>query len=158
MAMTFRKKLRNGWTRLATDVRRRRRANKAIKFLKRQRDIKSWKCPHGWAWKQHCAHTVACAHGRSYSGWDAYQGWELTVDKFRRDGRQMSDPPRGAFTFWRGGSKGYGHVAFSNGRKMIWTNDAPVDGKIGLVPLDWPQSRWGLQYVGWVWPDEVAGW
>lgn len=158
MAMTFRKRLKNGWTRVATGIRRRRRANRAIDFLQRQHRTGSWQCPHGMAWRQHCAHTVACAHGKVASGWDAYQGWEKTVDKYRRNGRNMGDPPRGALTFYKGGAAGYGHVAVSNGRQKIWTNDAPVTGKIGLVPLAYPRSQWQLQYVGWIWPDEVAGW
>lgn len=158
MAMTIRKKLKRGWTRVATGARRRRAGSKAVAFLRKQSKIKSWKCSHGWAWKGHCAHTVACAYGRSYSGWDAYEGWTKTLDKHRRDGRKMTDPPRGALCFWEGGSQGYGHVAVSNGRKMIWTNDAPVSGKVGKVPLGYPRSQWGLHYKGWVWPDEVAGW
>ena len=158
MAMSFRKRLRNGWTRVATNVRRRRQGNKAVRFLKRQHDIKSWQCPHGYAWKNHCAHTVACAYGRSYSGWDAYEGWERTVKEHQRHGQKMANSPRGALEFWKGGSAGYGHVAVSNGREKIWSNDAPVSGRVGLVPHGYPSSQWGLQYVGWVWPDEVAGW
>jgi hypothetical protein len=127
-----------------------------VKFLRTQHDRHTTRCPHGTAWQGHCAHTVACAYGRTYSGWDAYRGWEQTVEKHRRDGRQMSNPPRGALLFFKGGS--YGHVCVSNGRRKAWTNDAPTTGRIGLVPITWFAAHWQSRYVGWVWADEVAGW
>lgn len=159
MAMTNRKKLQNGWTRVALDVKRRRKANNAIEFMRRQHDRKTTVCPHGMSWRMHCAHSVACAYGKDASGWDAFDGWQATMEKHQRDGRRKTDPPRGALVFYRGKTDDdYGHVCLSNGRGMIWTNDAPVLGRIGLVSVTFPVTQWGYTLVGWVWPDEVAGW
>lgn len=146
----------HGYTRVATDPKRRTKANQAVAFLRDQKRKGTLKCRHGFDWQGHCAHVVACAYGRSYSGWNAFQGWLATAEKFRRDGRNMDNPPRGALCFWKGGK--YGHVAISNGRGKIWGNDAPTNRYIGLVPIGWFASHWGYTYVGWVWPDEVAGW
>ena len=160
-------KTKHGDTRVAVDKERRKDANRAIKFLRDQKKRGTTKCHHNFTWLRHCAHTVACAYGAksganvspgggAYSGWDAWEGWVKTAEKYRRDGRKMDNPPRGALLFFRGGQ--YGHVAISNGRRKAWGNDAPNSGKIGLVPLGWFTTHWGYSYVGWVWPDEVAGW
>lgn len=157
----------NGYTRVAVDKERRSDANKAIAYLRGEHEKGTTKCHHNFPWQGHCAHVVACAYGSksganespgggAYSGWNAFEGWLATAEKYRRDGRNMDDPPRGALCFWKGGK--YGHVAISNGRGKIWGNDAPTNARIGLVPLPWFASHWGYTYVGWVWPDEVAGW
>lgn len=157
MAQTTKKKLSNGLTRLSTTIKRRRRANKAVRFLRNQSRKRTKYCPHGIPWSGHCAHTAACAYGKASSGWDAYQGWEQTLAKYQRDGRNMHNPPRGALVFWRGGQ--YGHVATSNGRGAVWGNDAPNHGVVGLADLDWFSRNWGnLTLVGWCWPDEAGGW
>ena len=153
-----------GYTRVAVSKTRREAAKKAIAFLRRQHETGTLRCPTGThdssgtgvAWQGHCAHTVACAYGRFASGWDAWQGWVTTAERYQRDGRQKDNPPRGALVFFVGGR--YGHVAIANGRGKIWGNDAPVHGRIGLVPVGWITSHWGYELVGWVWPDEVAGW
>lgn len=168
MAMTRLQKLKAGLTRVATNARRRRRANRAVRFLRRQHRRRTWRCPVGWhdnsgrgvPWDHHCAHTVACAYGRAASGWDAYQGWQQTIERHRRDGRSMHNPPRGAVCFAAGPPGSPGHVWISNGRGRAWTNDAPATGRIGLVPHTWFAQHWGPAYkmVGWVWPDELPGW
>ena len=157
MALSVKKKLKNGLTRVSVKISRRRNANKAIKFLRTQSRKKTTHCPHGIPWAGHCAHTAACAQGKAASGWDAYQGWQDTLTKYQRNGRKMDNPPRGALVFWRGGQ--YGHVATSNGRGAVYGNDAPVSGVVGLADLNWFKTHWGnLTLVGWCWPDEVSGW
>lgn len=147
---------KKGATRIATAMKRRKNANKAVAFLRNQHKKGTHTCPHGWVWNNHCAHTVACAYGKTASGWNAYQGWEMTLNKHHHSGRNMNNPPRGALLFFKGGT--YGHVCLSNGRKRAWTNDAPTVGKVGLVPVSYFTNNWGMQYVGWCWPDEVATW
>lgn len=59
------------------------------------------------------------------------------------------NPPRGVPVFWTGGSDGHGHVAIALGGGTIRSTDAAGAGRIGTVPLSWPEDRWGLTYVGW---------
>lgn len=145
-------------TRLSHFLKRRRRANAAIKVLREASRAGSLRCRHGYPWHYHCAHSVACAHGRFASGWDAYKGFVLTPVKYRRNGKKKYKAPRGALVFWEGGSEGYGHVGVSNGRGKFWGVDLPVNFKVGLSHIRDVEQKWGMRYAGWVWPDQVFGW
>lgn len=161
MAMTIRKRLRHGWTRVARSVKRRRAATKAVRFMREQHRRGTIRCPHGYAWHGHCAHSVACAYGRFASGWDAYQGYRLTPPKHRRDGSKRYDIPRGAFGFFKVPSDpgAYGHVVIGNGRGgKCWGVDRPINGRIGMDTVRGIEAAWGMTYVGWVWPDQAHGW
>ena len=147
-----------GKTRVSRWLKRRTAANKAIAYLRGESRKRSTRCRHGTLWRGHCAHSVACAYGRYASGWDAYQGFALTPARFRRDGRKKYTAPRGALVFWKGGSQGYGHVGVSNGRGRFWGVDMPEGGYVGLARIRDVEEKWGLRFVGWVWPDQVAGW
>lgn len=147
-----------GTTRVSRWWKRRRRANKAIAYLRNESRKESLRCRHGTPWKGHCAHSVACAHGRLASGWDAYQGFVLTPPKYRRSGRKRYYAPRGALPFWKSPRGGYGHVGVSNGRGRFWGVDYPRNFYVGLGRIEDIEKKWGLEYVGWVWPDQVAGW
>lgn len=65
------------------------------------------------------------------------------------------DAPRGAFVYWTGGSKGYGHIAVSVGNGRIRSTDADGPGKVETVDIDWISRNWGLPYAGWA--DNVNG-
>lgn len=153
-------------TRVATDPKRRARGQKAVEKMRTARNNNSTRCPvgnhdtsgKGVAWLGHCAHSVACVYGRFSSGWNAIDGWRNTPAKYRRTGKKSKNPPRGALVFWSGGSQGYGHVGVANGRGKFWGVDLPKSGHIGLVDIDEPARAWGLHYLGWIWPDQVAGW
>lgn len=155
-----------GVTRVAVRVKRRLRARRAVAFMRKQTNSKTYRCPVKWhddkgqgvPWLGHCAHSVACAHGRSFSGWNAIDGWTQTPSKYRHSGKNRLDPPRGALVFWAGGSHGYGHVGISNGRGRFYGVDLPVSGRIGLERIGAPVSAWNLRYLGWIWPDKVVGW
>lgn len=57
--------------------------------------------------------------------------------------------PRGVPFYWKGGSRGYGHVALTVGNGLCWTNDARRSGKIDLVRINDITRQWGQQPVGW---------
>lgn len=153
-------------TRVANDTKRRKAGKKAVATMRGWAEKKSGRCPvgshdnsgKGVPWLGHCAHSVACAYGRFASGWNAIDGWRGTPAKYQHAGRKAGDPPRGALVFWSGGSQGYGHVGVANGRGKFYGVDLPTSGRIGLVDIDRPRTQWGLTYLGWIWPDEVAGW
>lgn len=56
--------------------------------------------------------------------------------------------PIGAPHFWAVGE--HGHVALQSGKAgWVWSTDAPVADKIGLVPVSWFEKYWGAKYLGW---------
>src|SRR4051794_11091314 len=78
---------------------------------------------------------------------DAATAWR-NVNHKHRD----KNPPRGAFVFWVGGSRGFGHVATSLGRRRIRSTDAAGLGHVGTRPLGWFGRNWtSLRYAGWAW-------
>lgn len=80
---------------------------------------------------------------------DAATAWENTNDRHPGD----RHPPRGAHVFWKGGSKGYGHVAMSLGNQQIRSTDAGGSGVVATRHIDWVTQNWGLPYAGWAWDN-----
>lgn len=72
---------------------------------------------------------------------DAVAQWQGTTQ--HRD-RSI---PVGAPVFYSGGN--HGHVALYAGNGQIVSSDAPGNGSVGTVPLDWPTQRWGHTFTGW---------
>jgi cell wall-associated NlpC family hydrolase len=86
---------------------------------------------------------------------DAATAWRNTNDRHPGD---RTGIPRGAFVFWTGGSRGYGHVAMSLGGGRIRSTDAGGAGRVATVTLGWFDSHWpSLRYAGWSWDlNEIA--
>lgn len=64
--------------------------------------------------------------------------------------------PAGAFEFWTGGSKGYGHIAISAGGGWCWSTDIERRGYFDLVPTSVISQKWRNQkYVGWT--EDING-
>lgn len=58
------------------------------------------------------------------------------------------NPPKGAPVFYLGGE--HGHIALSLGTDDdIRSTDCSSSGKVASTYLDWPDDRWGHDYVGW---------
>jgi len=81
----------------------------------------------------------------------AAEAWQHT------DRRQFTrNPPRGAFVFWTGGSKGYGHIAVALGGGLVRSTDAGGTGVVATRTIAWFDANWPSQnYVGWT--DNVNG-
>lgn len=84
---------------------------------------------------------------------DAEDGWKAEPERGRHAGDRK--PPAGVPVSWSGGRSDNGHRAISlgptgpNGQYMIRSTDAPGAGTTGTVPLDYPEKKWGLNYLGW---------
>lgn len=84
---------------------------------------------------------------------DAEDGWRSEPETRKHPGDRK--PPAGTPVSYLGGSNDNGHRALSlgpvgpDGRYMIRSTDAAGRGRVGTVPLDWPEREWGLTYVGW---------
>lgn len=64
--------------------------------------------------------------------------------------------PRGAFVFWTGGSKGFGHIAVSLGGGNVRSTDAGGSGLVATRSIAWFAANWPSQtYAGWT--DNVNG-
>lgn len=57
--------------------------------------------------------------------------------------------PRAVPVFWTGGSRGYGHVAFSLGNGLCRSTDWPSSGRVGTVAIDTITRTWGHTFKGW---------
>lgn len=78
---------------------------------------------------------------------DAATAWRNTNDR-HTDRR----PPRGAAVYWTGGSRGYGHIAISLGKRLVRSTDAGGAGRVATRPLGWFDRHWSsLHYAGWSW-------
>lgn len=56
--------------------------------------------------------------------------------------------PIGYPHFWKVGK--YGHVALQAEHEgYVWSTDAPVSNKVGLVDILWFSKHWRAQYLGW---------
>jgi len=77
---------------------------------------------------------------------DAEDGWKSEPAEFKHTDR---NPPAGVPVAYLGGSRDNGHRAISLGNGMIRSTDADGRGRVGTVPLNWPEKQWGLTYAGW---------
>jgi hypothetical protein len=78
---------------------------------------------------------------------DAATAWRNANDKHRD-----KNPPRGAAVYWTGGSRGFGHIAISMGKKRVRSTDANGWGRVATRPIGWFSRHWpSLKYAGWSW-------
>lgn len=78
---------------------------------------------------------------------DASTAWRNANDR-----HFDNNPPRGAAVYWIGGSRGFGHIAISLGRRRIRSTDAGGSGRVATRPLGWFARNWtSLRYAGWAW-------
>jgi hypothetical protein len=63
--------------------------------------------------------------------------------------RHTSTPPAAVPVWWTGGSRGYGHVAFSLGGGSLRSTDYPSRGRVGRVSIGTLNRIWGQRYRGW---------
>ena len=77
----------------------------------------------------------------------AQDAWDGARQKHKGD----RNPPEGAPCYYSGGSQGYGHAVIYQGQGTvrIRSTDAPSAGKVSDQDLSWPESHWGLKYLGW---------
>lgn len=75
----------------------------------------------------------------------AISGWSNSGTKHSND----RHPPAGAPVFWRGGSRGFGHIALSMGGGKIRSTDCPGERQVSTVDLGWVEQHWGQTYLGW---------
>lgn len=83
---------------------------------------------------------------------DAEDGWKQEPAWAKHADRK---PPRGTPVAWGGGSEDNGHRAISlgpvgpGGLYMIRSTDAGGSGITATVPLNYPEVKWGMPYLGW---------
>lgn len=81
---------------------------------------------------------------------DAEDGWKSSSTKHPGD----RHPPLGTMVFYGGGSSDNGHAAISLGpdlQDIYWirSTDGAGTGKNGTVPINYPENKWGMPYLGW---------
>lgn len=79
---------------------------------------------------------------------DAAECWENAAHKHRTD--DPADIPRGAPTFWLGGSAGHGHATEATGAGGHWTMDLIRSGFFDRTGIALVSRKWtSLRLVGW---------
>lgn len=94
-------------------------------------------------WARLCLAFCNYAAGAPHLGGTALDAWNR-AGKAHQHG--YYNPPAGVPVFWDGGS---GHVAWSDGKGNVWSNDILRAGKIDLVPIALIAKKWGKKYLGW---------
>ncbi|SHG00890.1 Peptidase inhibitor family I36 [Jatrophihabitans endophyticus] len=103
-----------------------------------------------------CDHVVGLAYGWSNSGsHDAYAHWTQVPAKYKHAGSKTV--PAGGLAFFKGGSKGYGHVMLSLGGGKFASTDVGTDGRYhagryGTTTIATIESSFGESYLGWTQP------
>jgi hypothetical protein len=148
--------------RVSDNPHRRDQVNTAIGKLRAWHDKQLLRCPeHNTVFKGMCLHAAVCAYGRRDSvPYGSVQELWAANRALMNTGRQMWNPPRGAFCIYRDDNphdqyNRHGHVIVSNGRGKGWGVDRPEDRRVGLVPIKDPVEHWGMIYAGWIWPWEL---
>lgn len=78
---------------------------------------------------------------------DAVDGWKSEPEQYRHS--DIHNAPAGVPGAWSGGRKGFGHRAISVGNDRWASTDAPVSGRIGIVPTSFFEDQWGMKPLGW---------
>jgi hypothetical protein len=101
-------------------------------------------------WRHDCLRFVANAYGYSHAGSvSAWEWWHaLPEDLCHYD----HSAPAGSLMVWKGGTKGYGHVAVSDGRGSVYTSGWARGDRIALVVASAIGTRWHMSNSRWAWP------
>lgn len=99
----------------------------------------------------HCLEAVRDLYGLDANNHEpsAYAAWVYEGGHDGPNTHTVLKPPAGVPVFWSGGSRGYGHVAISDGLGAVYSTDVKRDGRFDRVPLAWVHTHWGLTYLGW---------
>lgn len=69
--------------------------------------------------------------------------------------RHTSVPPKGVPVWWTGGSRGFGHVAVSDGNGYVISTDTGGKGRVGRTSIKHITNTWGQTYRGWT--EDING-
>lgn len=114
------------------------------------RQMRAWRDANKSGFHHACLITCRNAWGVPARNPDPNHAWTSMPSKYRE--LDPKKAPVGAVHYWMDPREnGFGHVAIqSEYRGMVWSTDAPVDDKVGLVALSWLNQHWtSLVYKGW---------
>jgi hypothetical protein len=69
--------------------------------------------------------------------------------------RHSSTPPKGVPVWWTGGSRGFGHVAISDGGGFVISTDSGGKGRVGRTTISHITRAWHQTYRGWT--EDING-
>jgi hypothetical protein len=90
---------------------------------------------------------VAARYGTARLAWDNAQKRHQETDPSRI--------PANVPVWWTGGSRGYGHVAFSLGGGLCRSTDWPSAGQVSTTHISNIHTSWGHTLVGWT--EDING-
>jgi hypothetical protein len=69
--------------------------------------------------------------------------------------RHSSVPPKGVPVWWTGGTRGFGHVAISDGGGYVISTDTGGKGRVGRTSIRHITNAWSQTYRGWT--EDING-
>lgn len=107
-------------------------------------------------WKGVCLSFVAQCYGWGGAGVNtAWQSWQQTPERLCH---YRGVPLAGALVYWRGGSRGFGHVAISAGSGRVYSTDIKRTGQVDRVTINTITRGWRMVYRGWCGPYFPHAW
>jgi len=99
-------------------------------------------------WTRQCQSFARRAAHASAFGTTALQAWQSTPDQHKH----FTYPPRAGSIAYYANPKnpGAGHAVFVGDNGKVYSTDIKRTGKIDIVNWDTFQSKWGMQYLGWI--------
>jgi hypothetical protein len=109
----------------------------------------------GWAKAQRSFHTGMCLKfvRTCYNVQPKYATAAIAWRKTRY--RHRSTPPKGVPVWWTGGSRGFGHIAISDGGGYVISTDTGGKGRVGRTSIKHITRAWGQTYRGWT--EDING-
>jgi len=108
--------------------------------------MRSWSFEGKQGVKGFCLRTCRQAWDLPGDEPSAIAEWNSIPQKHRDTRWYMA--PIGAPHFWEIGE--FGHIALQSSTfGFVWSTDAPVPDRIGLVSVEWIEKHWKAKYLGW---------
>lgn len=107
-----------------------------------------------YGWNNRCLNLVTLAYGGQFAGIGNL--WAITAARAVQAAGLMQPPttnfaaiPRGAVIWYEGEPGRPGHVVISVGGGQAISTDAPNKNTVGVVPISYFSTSWGMPMVGW---------
>ena len=98
--------------------------------------------------KNKCLQTCRLAWGLPAQDPSAIAEWRSIPEAHKR--YSIDDIPVGAPVFFTKKGSRYGHITIAAAQHgFVWSTDAPVTDRVGLVRIGWFMDHWRYKFLGW---------
>ena len=100
-----------------------------------------------------CQQFTRLAFGAGGGAPSASKAWDWA--KKKHPTKNANSIPAGVPVFWKGGSRGFGHVAVSLGNGLVRSTDWPRSGQVGTARITDISRAWNQRLMGWT--EDING-